>query len=603
MRARSTYMRWHDGEEKMHHIMKVSGQMNPTSPFLTPGAAYMVYQSPLIALGALDDQKRPWTTIWGGEPGFAGPTGKSMIGIDSLVDTKHDPVLQALLRDEKAVEYEKKGPVMAGLSIDLESRTRVKLHGRIKAGVVDSKEARAQLLMKIDASLPNCPKYLNEKYIVPATPTPKLISDSPRLSPEAVALLGKADLFFISSSYRNKNMDTNHRGGPKGFVRMISNNSTGAVIVYPEYSGNRLYQTLGNLQETPLVGLAVPDFDTGDVLHLTGKTNVLIGEEADRVLPRCKLAVQITVSSARFVRTGLSFKAIAGEESPYNPPVRYVRGEKDHEGIDLAQNKDSQRAFLVDSEYITPTIKRFRFRLKDASNFKAWKPGQYATLSFEEYLDQGWSHMRDEDPRSLNDDYLRTFTVSSPPTQEAVQNGEFEMIIRNVGKATAYLFEQEADGGCSLPFRGFGGEFRFNSKHQRIAFIAAGIGITPVLSQLSSMSREDIQRFHLLWAIRMEDIGLVSTTLRQYPELMKSTKLFLTGEEPLIRDNQQARKTLDLLLQSTVHIERRRLEESDLSLLKAETDIEWYMCVGPAMKGHVLNWLAGTRVIYEDFNY
>lgn len=590
--------------------MNVSGQMNPTAPFLTPGAGYMVYQSPLIALGALDDQKRPWTTIWGGEQGVAGPTGESMIGIDSVVDAEHDPVLQALLRDNissgEVVEYENEGPVMAGLAIDLESRTRVKLHGRMKAGVVDFEEdpiTRAHLLMEIDASLPNCPKYLNEKYIVPATPTPKLISDSPRLSPEAVALLEKADLFFISSSYRNKNMDTNHRGGPRGFVRMISNDSTDAVIVYPEYSGNRLYQTLGNLQETPLVGLAIPDFDTGDVLYVTGKTNVLIGEKADRVLPRCKLAVQITVSSARFVRTGLSFRGVAGEESPYNPPVRYVRGDKDHEGIDSAQNKDSQRATLIDAEYITPTIKRLRFRVNEALNFKGWKPGQYATFSFEEYLDQGWSHMRDEDPRSLNDDYLRTFTVSSPPTQKAVQNAEFEMIIRNVGKATGYLFEQKADGSFPLPFRGFGGEFRFSTNHQHIGFIAAGIGITPVLSQLSSMSKGEIQKLHLLWAIRTEDIGLVSATLRQYPELVKCTKLFLTGEKPPARGSLQARKTLGFLLQSEVHIERRRLEEPDISLLKNETDVEWYMCVGPAMKGHVLNWLAGTRVIYEDFNY
>src|SRR5207247_1851176 len=248
----------------------------------------------------------------------------------------------------------------------------------------------------------NCPKYMNRKHIVPAISDPKLVSDSPQLSPEALGLLERADAFFLSSSHENSSMDTNIRGGPRGFVRVLSNDPSGSVLVYPEYSGNRLYQTLGNLQITPFAGYCFPDFETGDVLYLTGKTEVLIGKEAAALLPRSNLAVKVTVTAARYVEKGLAFRGEAGEPSPYNPAVRYLVTEKVNP---TAQGSDSTStmATLIRKEVITPSINRFRFKVSDPATSGKWTPGQYVTLSFADELDMGYSHMRDDDPTSLND--------------------------------------------------------------------------------------------------------------------------------------------------------------------------------------------------------
>jgi hypothetical protein len=62
----------------------------------------------------------------------------------------------------------------------------------------------------------NCPKYLNKKEIHPAIPSPELLSSSPHLSEDGIRLLEKADLFFLSTSNADIDMDTNHRGGPPG---------------------------------------------------------------------------------------------------------------------------------------------------------------------------------------------------------------------------------------------------------------------------------------------------------------------------------------------------------------------------------------------------
>lgn len=181
--------------------------------------------------------------------------------------------------------------------------------------------AEIQLVLKIEQSLGNCPKYLNSKVIEPAASTPELISNSPQLPQQALYLLARADLFFVSSSQHDKDMDTNHRGGPPGFLRVESNEHLGAVLCWPEYSGNRLYQTLGNLSINPLAGICVPDFETGDMLYLTGETEILAGKAAAAFLPRSNLCVKITITAARFVAQTLPFRGKEGERSPYSKSI------------------------------------------------------------------------------------------------------------------------------------------------------------------------------------------------------------------------------------------------------------------------------------------
>src|SRR5271156_4993028 len=107
-------MPWHTGEVAMHKLMHVSRQGNPNSPFLTPGAGYMVSTAPLLALGTLDKEGRPWTTIFGGESGFARPIAKSTIGVRTLVDRENDPVIEALLggADDEPVTMDGKGKII-----------------------------------------------------------------------------------------------------------------------------------------------------------------------------------------------------------------------------------------------------------------------------------------------------------------------------------------------------------------------------------------------------------------------------------------------------------------------------------------------------------
>ena len=60
-----------------------------------------------------------------------------------------------------------------------------------------------------------------------------------------------------------------HRGGPRGFLRV-----DGGDLWWPDYPGNNMFNSLGNLATDPSAALLVPDFGTGRTLHLSGTATV-----------------------------------------------------------------------------------------------------------------------------------------------------------------------------------------------------------------------------------------------------------------------------------------------------------------------------------------
>lgn len=150
---------WHKGEKDMHKMLRVPTYGNPSSPYLDPYSAQFVSRSPLLALGTLDAEGRPWTTIWGGEAGFAQPVAQNVIGMKTTVNRELDPVLKTFLGDLADGEiYQEKGvgKMVGGLAIDLETRRRVKLYGRMVAGAFEKTEeaiGEVQLVVKIEESL------------------------------------------------------------------------------------------------------------------------------------------------------------------------------------------------------------------------------------------------------------------------------------------------------------------------------------------------------------------------------------------------------------------------------------------------------------------
>ena len=299
--------------------------------------------------------------------------------------------------------------------------------------------------------------------------------------------------------------------------------------------------------------------------------------------------------------------------SPYNPKIWYLKEEKSDPLADAAADNPNiftTHATLLSTTKLTPTINRYHFTLSQNTSFPPWKPGQYVALSFKAELYMGYSHMRDDDPLSINDDFLRNFTVSSRYGL-GTHNEEFEITVRDVGSVTNWLARQRPDRGVhvELGVLGFGGDFVILQDKEAgtegknaVPFIAGGIGITPVLAQLSSL---DLVRFRLLWTIGLKDLGLVADSLKRYEGLAGVTELYLTGgtEDGL---DKKAKSLLSSVRSQVRICEVRRLNKSDLDRLSKEEVAEgqdWYLCTAPGLKNQIQAWLPGRNVVFENFDY
>lgn len=164
---------FHPGEISLHHKLHISQNPdfeNPTIPYLSPLLSRQLQISPLIALGTIDCQGWPVTTLLGKsgrsgggggserkeeeEESLAQPLGRNgVMGIKAQVEGLWDPVVEVLIGgkedgdggrgsgsgSEKAVvrrEEEGKGRMISGLTIDLERRKRVKFFGRMVVGAL-----------------------------------------------------------------------------------------------------------------------------------------------------------------------------------------------------------------------------------------------------------------------------------------------------------------------------------------------------------------------------------------------------------------------------------------------------------------------------------
>ncbi|KAJ1337962.1 hypothetical protein MN608_00820 [Microdochium nivale] len=558
---------------------------------------------------------------------------------------------------------------MAGLAIDLESRDRVKFAGKMigasmtgyatkgggeassrgEDGGSRQKAGEVQIAVHVSETLGNCPKYINRKHITPHVPSAELVYDSSRrqskeeeegeggvVLPEAAReLVGKADMFFLSSKHGGGDMDVNHRGGAPGFMRVFQQRQQGGsgggksttttALVFPEFSGNNFYQTLGNLRCNPQLGICVPDYDTGDVLYVTGTAEVLIGDRAAAYLPRTKLAVKLDVEEARFVRTGLGFRGSPIDHSPYNPPVRYLTSEKH----DVSATPDALAggvavARLKTRVTITETVARYTFALSRTeaqknrhARLEPWEPGQYITLDFSQELDNGWQHMSDSNPQSLNDDYVRSFTISAPAkgrleeTRDDSEPDEFEITVRRHGPVTAMLSRWNMSVPLEVPVLGFGGDAEFRlvvaSAGKDSIFVAQGVGITPLMAQvpgiLKSIAADPALagKFGLLWSLRAEDMLLAQDVLGRTPGLAGATTLFVTGKIPeTTGTNEEAQ---DKVRDMGVKIVNRRMGKDDVLGVGEKGRRKYYGCMSGAMRKAVVEWAGDEELVMESFDY
>jgi predicted pyridoxine 5'-phosphate oxidase superfamily flavin-nucleotide-binding protein len=84
--------------------------------------------------------------------------------------------------------------------------------------------------------------------------------------------VSRQELLFIATSDARGECDSSLRAGPPGFIQVLD----ATTVAYPEYRGNGVMASLGNLQENPHVGLLMIDFFRDVIgLHVNGRAQVV----------------------------------------------------------------------------------------------------------------------------------------------------------------------------------------------------------------------------------------------------------------------------------------------------------------------------------------
>lgn len=236
----------------------------------------------------------------------------------------------------------------------------------------------------------------------------------------------------------------------------------------------------------------------------------------------------IYVTGYALVQDALSIReaprASQVERSPYSPPVRYLAEEKPPEAT-----YGDVTVSLVHSRIHSDTLVTLTF---EASREVEINPSQNIVLDLSGFL-RGHSHKLvdwTEDESTVNDDCVRTWTVSIPPTASSPRLFSITMRTIKGGLITPILYQiasryaRESDSadlaalGITAPLRGIGGTLPVPDPiaacdgGRSLLWIAGGIGLTPFLSLTRHVARHVIRTFGV-W-----DIALVLST--REPDVM-----------------------------------------------------------------------------------
>jgi len=99
------------------------------------------------------------------------------------------------------------------------------------------------------------------------------------LAPRAIAFIESVDTAFVSTCSRTGWPYVQHRGGPRGFIRVLGP----STIAFEDFDGNQQFITLGNLRENPRIMLILMNFDRQARLKIWGRGTVV--EQPLPVLP------------------------------------------------------------------------------------------------------------------------------------------------------------------------------------------------------------------------------------------------------------------------------------------------------------------------------
>jgi len=296
---------FHEGERAVQERAGVSRMADKIATgvddSIPPPAQEFLRRRYVVQLGSVSPRGAVWGSQRVGPPGFMTCPDERTVRIEAAA-VPGDPLLENLRGD----------PRLGLLAIDLPTRRRYRVNGRAFL------EGDEVIAIRVDQAYGNCPKYIQRREPVEALdvhPADRDVAHGAVLTEPQRTFVESADTFFLATAHPDAGADVSHRGGRPGFVRV----SGERMLVWPDYAGNTMFMSLGNLAVNPHAGLLFVDFDSGTTLQLTGRARVDWDAARAATFPGAQRVVELEIDETVETRNASPLRWKLVEPSPFNP--------------------------------------------------------------------------------------------------------------------------------------------------------------------------------------------------------------------------------------------------------------------------------------------
>lgn len=538
---------WHAGEVAIQRSAGVAEKMaargQPIRDHLIEQHREFFPQLPFLLVGSVDAAGDAWATMLTGRPGFLQAPDPSRLRISALRDSR-DPA-------DAGMNH---GDSVGLLGIELHTRRRNRLNGLVR------RESDSAFDVAVHQSYGNCPQYIQLRQFRfvrspadPARETPQVLDG---LDDRARAMIAGADTFFVASYVdredAGRQVDVSHRGGKPGFVRIGGD----GVLTVPDFAGNLYFNTLGNLLINPKGGLLFADFETGDLLQLSGDAEVILDSAEVAAFQGAERLWKFRPRRIVY-RPGALPLRWSFREDGWSPNALLTGSWDDAErrlkAAELAKQWRQFRIARIVEE--SAVVRSFHLQPLDEAGIVPHLAGQHLPIRIT--------------PAGAPTPIMRTYTLSAAPS-----DGVYRISVKRQGLASDHLHALKT--GDIIEARAPAGQFTIDAKEQRPAvLLAAGIGITPMLAMLRHVLYEGARtrRVRPTWLF----YAAHSKAQRPFDQEVRTLAQRAGGAIRLIR----------VLSDTTAAVEGEDYEASgriDPALLRAALpfdDYDFYLC-GPA---------------------
>lgn len=450
--------RWHAGERILQQKIGASERMEAVGQkvirdYMPDQHREFYEQLPFMIVGTVDPQGRPWATMIEGTPGFV-----------SSPDPRHLDLALTPDSDDPAAPGMGSGSAIGMLGIELHTRRR----NRVNGVIVEASPGRLRLA--VEHAFGNCPQYIQKRtYALRSQPArgEPVRQELSMQDQRVAAMIREADTFFVASFVEHedgqRSVDVSHRGGRPGFVKLDGN-----LLTIPDYAGNLHFNTLGNLQVNPRAGLLFVNFASGDVLQLTGRTQLILESPVIAAFEGAERLWTFEAQQAVLRRGAVSLRWDFQELAPTSLMTgSWPEAQRRLDQLEQRQQWHPWRVWRRERES-RDILSLYLRPLDDAPVL--FSPGQHVPV-----------RLQTEGAQPLT----RTYSVSSAPS-----DGFIRISIKAQGPASRFLHEGVQVGDI-LQARPPLGSFTLKTGTGRpVVLLGAGVGITPLISMVRELANQ-----------------------------------------------------------------------------------------------------------------